>query len=147
MEKLLKEKLIRGKFINVGPIRSRTMGAIRSKNNRSTEQRLRMELIRNGIKGWRLHPKHVFGSPDIFFPKQRVAIFVDGCFWHGCPNCGHIPKTRRSFGKMKIERNQSRDRKTTLALKKQAIKVVRSWECQLKSSKNKLIKKIIVLSD
>jgi DNA mismatch endonuclease (patch repair protein) len=146
MEKLLKNKLRGGKFINVTSLRSKMMSAVRGKNNRSTERRLRMELVRIGIKGWKLHAKTVPGSPDIYFPRRKMAIFVDGCFWHGCPNCGHIPKTRRPFWKMKIVRNRERDRKTTRILEKQSIKVIRTWECQIKNSTRELIKKIVSLS-
>lgn len=54
-----------------------------------------------------MHPNGLPGSPD--FPFQTLAVFVDGCFWHGCPKCGHLPKTRRSFWQMKIERNKKRE--------------------------------------
>src|SRR5438874_12771838 len=102
MERRLRLKLPRGKFLNVSASRSRTMSAIRGKNTRSTERALRSALIRAGIKGWRLHPDHVLGKPDLYFPKHRIAIFVDGCFWHSCPKCGHIPKTRQAFWRAKI---------------------------------------------
>ena len=144
MEKLLRQKLSGGKFLNVNPARSKTMSAIRGKNNKTTDRRLRMALIRHGIRGWSANPKNVSGSPDIYFPRKATAIFVDGCFWHGCPMCGHIPKTRTSFWATKIRRNKERDRKTNHELKSRLIKVVRIWEHQLRSATqvNKVVNKI-----
>jgi len=110
------------------------MSTIRSKHTRTTERALRMALIRAGIKGWQLHSAGLPGNPDVYFPKQRVAVFVDGCFWHGCSRCGHIPRTRTSFWKAKIERNKQRDRATARTLKADRINVIRIWEHSLKSA-------------
>jgi len=128
MEKFLKLKLPGGKFLQVSPKRSKTMAHIRGKHNKSTEAKLRMILIKAGLKGWVLHPAGVFGKPDVFFPKKKLAIFVDGCFWHGCPECGHIPKTRSAFWKAKFERNHARAKVVRSKLRQKAIKVVRIWE-------------------
>src|SRR5437868_6988933 len=111
------------------------MSAIRGKHTRSTEGALRMALTRAGIKGWKLHPTDLAGKPDIYFPKLKLAIFVDGCFWHGCARCGHIPRTRSSFWAAKIERNKQRDRAAVRALKASGINVIRVWEHSLKSAK------------
>jgi len=81
METVLRKKLRGGKFVNVSPERSRMMGKIRSKGNRSTEQSFRFALVRAGLSGWVLHPKWVIGTPDFYFSKKKVAVFVDGCFW------------------------------------------------------------------
>lgn len=108
------------------------MAAIKGKNTKTTEVALRFALARAGVKGWKLHPIGLPGNPDIFFPKQRLAIFVDGCFWHGCPRCGHIPKTRRAFWQAKILRNSERDRINKRKLQREQIHVVRVWEHQLK---------------
>ena len=120
------------------------MAAIRGKHNRSTELRLRMLLVTAGIRGWRLHPKELPGKPDFYFEKARLAIFVDGCYWHGCLKCGHIPKTRTAFWKAKINRNQERDKIKRLELKKTGIKSLRIWEHELRDKKDldKVIKKI-----
>src|SRR5947199_10699304 len=117
MERRLRLKLPQGKFLNVSVSRSRMMSAIRGKNTRSTERALRSALMRAGIKGWLLHANDVRGKPDVYFPKKKVAVFVDGCFWHGCALCGHIPRTRSSFWAAKIQRNKQRDRATVRALK------------------------------
>ncbi|MHB8974086.1 MAG: PDDEXK family nuclease [Pirellulaceae bacterium] len=85
------------------------MRAVRGRGNKSTETRLRLALVRAGISGWRLHAKEVHGKPDFFFPAASLAVFVDGCFWHGCPRCGHIPKAHALFWRTKIDRNKHRD--------------------------------------
>jgi DNA mismatch endonuclease (patch repair protein) len=132
MERQLKRYLKNGTFENVSEKRSRAMSAIRGKYNRSTELRLRMALIRAGIKGWKLHAKELPGNPDFFIEKEKVAVFVDGCYWHGCPKCGHIPKTRSRFWAAKIKRNQQRDRKKRMELTKMGITPIRIWEHELK---------------
>lgn len=135
MERRLRERLKGGKFTNVPVKRSRTMAAIRGKNNRATELRLRMALVRAGIRGWETNVEELPGKPDFFFRKKRVAVFVDGCFWHGCPKCGHYPKTRRSFWKTKILRNKERDKKNRQKLRREGIRVVSIWEHSLYGSK------------
>lgn len=149
MEKVLKQKLRGGVFKGVSPKRSKTMGSIRSKHNRSTEAKLRLLLVKAGLRGWILHPADVFGSPDVFFPKKKLAIFVDGCFWHGCKKCGHIPKTRSAFWKMKFERNQARAKMVRSKLRQELIKVIRIWEHVFKSvsQTKRTIEKIIKYLD
>lgn len=141
MERILKQKLKGGVFSNVSFSRSRMMSSIRGKNNKSTELKLRMALVKAGVKGWSLHPPNVLGKPDIFFPRKKLAIFVDGCFWHGCKSCGHIPKTRSVFWKAKFDRNQARARFIKLNLRHQSIKVIRVWEHTL--NKTTEIKKLV----
>jgi DNA mismatch endonuclease, patch repair protein len=141
MERYLRLKLRGGRFKDVPLKRSLTMGKIRGKNNRTTEVQLRYALVRAGIGGWRLHIT-LPGRPDFYFTKERLAIFVDGCFWHGCPQCGHIPRTNRAFWKAKIERNQSRATKWDRLLKKDKVLVLHIWECQIKSSLPTLIRRL-----
>lgn len=135
MERRLRKTLKGGKFTNVPEKRSRTMSAIRGKNNRTTELILRMALVRAGIKGWKTNVAELPGKPDFFFNDQKVAVFVDGCFWHGCPQCGHYPKTRGSFWKMKILRNKERDRTNKRKLHRMGIRVVSIWEHSLEGQK------------
>jgi len=85
------------------------MRAIRSTSNASTEWRFRGLVVKNAIKGWKLHEASVLGTPDFFFANQRVAVFVDQCFWHGCPNCGHVPKANSLYWMKKLARNKRRD--------------------------------------
>jgi DNA mismatch endonuclease (patch repair protein) len=136
MERKLKKTLKGGVFKDVPPKRSSTMSAIRGKNNRTTELRLRMALVKAGIKGWETNVQELSGKPDFFFRKKKIAIFVDGCFWHGCPKCGHYPKTRSKFWKTKILRNKERDKKNRKILRKTGIKVMSIWEHSLKAQKD-----------
>jgi DNA mismatch endonuclease, patch repair protein len=129
MERILKQLLPSG-FKNVSAVRSVAMGKIKSRNNRTTELRLRMALIREGYRGWVLHAD-LPGRPDFFFTRAKLAVFVDGCFWHGCKKCGHVPKTRSQFWSAKIDRNRKRDSHTTQTLKSVGIKVLRIWEHSL----------------
>ncbi len=114
------------------PERSGNMRAITSRRNRTTELRLRALLIRAGLQGWSLHPPGGIGSPDFVFRQRKVAVFVDGCFWHGCPRCGHVPKTNATYWRAKIERNRRRDRAMSRAARNRGYRVVRVWECALR---------------
>jgi len=144
MERRLKKYLDQGRFENVPEKRSRTMSAIRGKHNRTTELRLRMALIRKGIKGWTLQVKELPGNPDFYFKNKRLAVFVDGCYWHGCPRCGHIPKTRSRFWAAKIQRNQQRDHEKRRELREKEISTIRVWEHELRDrlSVDRVITKI-----
>lgn len=137
MERYLQKRLGSSKFENVDEVRSRTMSSIRGKGNKSTELALRMALVRAGISGWKMHPSHLKGKPDFFFPQQKVAIFVDGCFWHGCPVCGHTPSTRKRFWTAKLRRNRERDIAVVAALTSSGLIVLRIWEHELKSATGK----------
>ena len=89
--------------------RSEIMSRVKSRGNKATELRL-MEVFRvHKIKGWRRHAD-IFGNPDFVFPVERLAVFVDGCFWHSCPIHGSLPRSNRPFWKSKLYRNRQRDR-------------------------------------
>lgn len=137
MERYLKNVLRSSDFSGVGENRSRTMAAIRSKGNRTTELKLRMAMVRAGIGGWTMHRKDIVGTPDFFFQERRLAVFVDGCFWHGCPSCGHIPKTRSRFWAAKLQRNKTRDLVAVEKLKDDGIRTLRIWEHDLKSNEDR----------
>jgi DNA mismatch endonuclease, patch repair protein len=145
MEKLLKRTLPGGRFSNVPKARSLAMAAVKGKHNRTTEIQFRMALVRAGITGWVTHSK-LPGRPDVYFPKAGIAIFLDGCFWHGCVHCGHVPKTNSLFWATKIRRNQTRDKRNSQLLRKGGIRVVRAWEHDLKNQKNlqRILKRIQV---
>ena len=108
--------------------RSTLMSKVRARGNSSTEMRVMAKLIEIGISGWVRHPSCVLGQPDFFFSGHRIAVFVDGCFWHGCPKCGRIPKTRVKFWQEKIGGNRRRDRAVTRKLRRQELRVMRVWE-------------------
>ncbi len=125
---MLRALLPGGEFRRVSAERSRRMATVRGKGNRTTEIRARALLIRAGVRGWCMHPRDVAGRPDFFFTAERLAIFIDGCFWHGCARCGHVPKTNSRFWGAKIQRNRERDRATSRVLRRQGVRVLRVWE-------------------
>lgn len=110
--------------------RSEVMSRIRSRGNQATELALAKLFRRHKITGWRRNQK-VFGKPDFIFPKHKLAVFVDGCFWHGCPKHGTQPKGNAAFWRKKISRNQIRDRLVTRTLRKAGWRVLRIWEHEL----------------
>ena len=111
--------------------RSWLMGRVRSTGNKSTEDKLIKALKQNHLSGWRRgYP--VFGKPDIAFPDSKIAVFVDGCFWHYCPKHGEVPESNRDFWIKKLDANKKRDRLVNRTIKNKGWKVLRIWECQLK---------------
>ena len=113
--------------------RSEVMSLIRGKGNKETEHALLTLLKQNKITGWRRHLP-LTGKPDFAFPRQKVAVFVDGCFWHGCPKCYTRPKTNRKFWDKKREDNMARDRRVNRQLRGQGWKVIRIWQHSLRKS-------------
>lgn len=110
--------------------RSALMGRIRSHGNKTTELKL-IEIFKdNGITGWR-RKQNLVGKPDFVFRRSRVCVFVDGCFWHGCPKCYRSPSSNQVYWSAKIERNRARDRLVTRTLKASGWRVLRIWEHQL----------------
>lgn len=110
--------------------RSKLMSLVKSGNNKSTELKLARALRDNDIVGWRRR-QSLIGTPDFVFKELKVAVFVDGCFWHGCPKCRRLPKSNVVFWKNKIQRNLERDKIVSSTLKRQGWKVIRIWECDL----------------
>jgi DNA mismatch endonuclease (patch repair protein) len=86
----------------------------------------------------------LIGKPDFFFPAKRLAVFVDGCFWHGCPRCGHTPRTRTGFWATKLLRNRERDTWVNSTLRKNGVHVIRLWEhaIQNESGLNRAVARI-----
>lgn len=110
--------------------RSQVMSRIRSTDNRETEGRFLAILKLYRITGWRRHLPLV-GKPDFVFPSHRVAIFIDGCFWHGCPKHMRIPLSNREYWRNKIARNIARDRAVGFHLRKLGWRIMRIWDHQL----------------
>lgn len=106
------------------------MSHIRGAGNRDTELRLIQIFKENDITGWRRN-QPVFGKPDFVFPKLKLAVFVDGCFWHGCPKHATWPKHNAGFWRKKIAANRSRDRRVNRTLRDRGWRVVRIWEHEL----------------
>jgi DNA mismatch endonuclease (patch repair protein) len=113
--------------------RSEVMSLIRGSGNKGTELRLIQIFRINIITGWRRSSK-LPGKPDFVFQKLKTAVFVDGCFWHGCPKHGTKPKTNAAFWRRKIARNRARDVEVGRALRRLGWRVLRIWEHELPSS-------------
>jgi DNA mismatch endonuclease (patch repair protein) len=113
--------------------RSALMSRVRGAGNRATELRL-IEIFRaTSITGWR-RKQPLPGRPDFVFRRERVVVFVDGCFWHCCPKHGSLPITNRSFWRKKLEGNVARDKLVSCALRKCGWRVLRVWQHELKKS-------------
>lgn len=111
--------------------------------NTIPELRLRKALWVQGKRGYRLHKKQLPGRPDIAFSKKKVAIFVNGCFWHRCPYCKlKTPGTNRAFWAEKFKKNRARDKKKVAALQKEGWRVYVVWECKLERDQEKTARKI-----
>lgn len=110
------------------------MRKVKSKGNLSTEQRLIIIFKTNNIKGWRRNYP-VKGKPDFVFPSKKIAVFADGCFWHGhhCRNI--VPKQNADYWDRKRQRNIDRDNKVTADFESRGWTVLRFWECDIKRNR------------
>ena len=148
--------------------RSEVMSRIRSRGNKATELALARLFRRHKITGWRRQLNLRFANddlrmtknagknrkskianlkfavrPDFVFRKERLAIFVDGCFWHGCPSHGTQPKNNAAFWRNKISRNQIRDRLVTRSLKEAGWRSLRIWEHALaRNGEKRLLRRL-----
>ena len=120
--------------------RSEVMSRIRSRGNKATELALIKLFRRHKITGWRRQieirkaesGKRKFKvRPDFIFRQARLAVFVDGCFWHGCPRHATQPKTNAAFWQRKFSMNKQRDVRVTRTLRRDGWRVIRIWECSL----------------
>jgi DNA mismatch endonuclease, patch repair protein len=122
--------------------RSEVMSRIRGTGNKDTELRLIQIFRANDITGWRRGSK-LPGKPDFVFPKLKTAVFVDGCFWHGCPKHGTKPKNRAAFWLAKLTGNKARDRRVNRLLRAKGWTVIRVWEHELvRKNIPKLLKRL-----
>jgi DNA mismatch endonuclease, patch repair protein len=112
--------------------RSSVMAQIRATGNKQTELRFVQILRRNGIVGWRRH-QPIVGRPDFVFRNEKVAVFVDGCFWHGCSKHGRSPTSNQRYWLPKLLRTKQRDSRNTKTLRAFGWKVIRLWEHDLVS--------------
>lgn len=118
--------------------RSEIMSQIRSKGNKSTEIRLITVFSELGIRGWRRN-YNVKGHPDFVFPAKRIAIFVDGCFWHGHDCRNTTPSENAAFWEKKQSRNIEHDREITELFQRRNWTVIRIWECELKKKNRPIL--------
>lgn len=122
--------------------RSEMMSRIRGRGNKNTELALVNLFRRHQITGWQRNQK-VFGKPDFIFPKLKLAVFVDGCFWHGCPKHATKPKNNRAFWKKKLARNKARDRIVNRTLRQRGWAVLRIWQHELtRKNESRLLRRI-----
>lgn len=123
------------------------MAGIKSTGTKSTEEIFQRLLENAGIEGWEIHNKDLPlpGKPDFIFRDVKVVVFIDGCFWHGCPYCsdGHIPNSNKKYWSEKILRNKQRDRKNSRILRQIGWSVIRIWECRLKRNPNYQMNRVI----
>lgn len=119
--------------------RSRNMAAIKGHGNASTELRLIRYLRRAKIFGWNRHYEKLPGKPDIVFREFRLAIFLDGCFWHGCPKCRLRPATNRKFWNDKIRNNRARDKRMDNKIRTKGWRILHFWEHDIKKNPQKII--------
>ena len=117
------------------------MSRIRGKNT-GPEIKLRKILFAAGIRGYRIH-YDLLGKPDLVFVKKKIAVFIDGCFWHKCPEDFQEPETRKEFWNKKIQSNIDRDEKINEQLKGDGWIVIRVWEHEIKKEPENVLKKII----
>lgn len=122
------------------PQRSLNMSRIRSRWT-SPER-----SAHNMLKGWkvchRMHP-NIYGRPDILLVKTGVLVFIDGCFWHGCPVCYSLPATNKSYWREKVRRNRQRDREVNRILRSWNWRFIRVWEHKFKKNRWKTIRRIL----
>ena len=123
-------------------VTSRVMSANRGKDTKP-EIDLRKALWEAECKGYRKNWKKVSGRPDVAFVGKKVAIFVNGCYWHRCPKCKlSLPKSNRDFWREKFARNKKRDNRKLKELEKLGWKTLIVWECEIKNNLNHIIVKI-----
>jgi DNA mismatch endonuclease vsr len=117
--------------------RSRNMAAIKGKDTKP-ELIVRKYLFSRGLR-FRIQVRKLPGNPDIALPKYKTVIFVNGCFWHGHEGCKYfrLPKSNVEFWKEKIERNIARDVRNETELKALGWRVIRVWECEIKTVKGR----------
>ena len=124
-----------------GLTRSELMSRIRSSGNKATEITMITLFRRHRITGWRRNQK-IFGKPDFLFRRSRLALFVDGCFWHGCPKHCKIPAGNRAFWKKKFAANKARDGRVNRELRRLGWRIIRIWEHDLAKRGVTCIRKI-----
>jgi DNA mismatch endonuclease (patch repair protein) len=108
------------------------MASVHSRGNKTTELRLVAVFKACELVGWRRNYP-LPGKPDFTFPRHRIAIFVDGCFWHGCAKHGRVPLSNRQYWVKKIDQNKRRDRKISRDLRSKGWTVLRLWEHDLEN--------------
>ena len=120
--------------------RSQIMQKVKSRGNKSTELKLILVFRENNISGWRRNYK-VKGHPDFVFLEKKIAIFVDGCFWHGHDCRNTTPSDNKEYWDRKRQRNIQHDREVTAIFEARGWTVIRIWECELKKKNAEILMK------
>ncbi len=110
------------------------MSSVKSSNT-GLEKNLFSLLKKNGVGNFTKHPKNIPGKPDLAFKKLKIAVFIDSCFWHGCPSHLRMPKSNRGYWTAKIERNIARDKEVRALLRRNGWSVLQIWEHDLAREK------------
>ena len=118
--------------------RSRVMRTVHSEKT-GPERLLRMALTRERLRGWKLNEALLPGRPDFAFRRPKLAVFVDGCFWHGCLRCYRNPKSNARYWNAKLRMNRARDKRDTKALSELGWRVLRLWEHQVQAVPNQCV--------
>lgn len=127
------------------PRTSAVMSRIKGRDT-GPERALRALLSANGVRGYRLNYAKAPGRPDIAFVGKRIAVFVHGCFWHGCPHCRpKRPSTNRSFWDLKLDRNVARDKRKVRALRNAGWRVCTIWECRLRTRPERELGRVLAM--
>ncbi|TRZ83470.1 DNA mismatch endonuclease Vsr [bacterium] len=122
--------------------RSFNMSRIKAENT-GPEIKFRNFLHSHGIRNFKMYPKKILGKPDFYFPGEKLTVFIDGCFWHGCKKCFQKPQTNKKFWMEKVKNNMKRDLKVNSLLSKEGFKVVRFWEHEIEKLEGKRFMRFI----
>ena len=118
------------------------MRGVKSRGTKSTEIRLRAALVSNGLKGWKVQAVQLPGKPDFVFMRQKLAIFVDGCFWHRCWKCYRRPHSRQEYWDAKVRYNVWRDQRNRSRLRRLGWHTLRVWEHAISADVPKVCRRI-----
>lgn len=122
---------------NLKPVdRRKAMFSVKGKST-SLERRFFSTLAGMHLKGWKKNAAELIGKPDVIFEKERLTIFIDGCFWHGCPRCcKKLPQTNRLYWSRKINRNVAFAKSANRRLREDGWLVIRIWEHEIRNPRS-----------
>lgn len=120
--------------------KSEQMARVKSRNT-GLEVLFRKLLWRRGLR-YRLHGR-LAGSPDLVIRSRRTVVFIDGCFWHGCPHHYRAPATNVEFWRAKYNKNRQRDQKVNRSLKADGWRVIRVWEHEIRENLESVLQLIL----
>ena len=135
-----------GKLVNPLPSSPAVTNVMKANKGKGTNPELvvRSELRAAGYPGYRVNWKKAPGHPDIAYPGRKIAIFVNGCFWHRCPHCDlPLPKSNVGFWQEKFRRNVERDARKTVELESEGWEVFTIWECEIRRDATASIRRIL----